>query len=63
MAEASLETSTLPTKQTEIEHSKSNYDIVANNSALDAKLNFFKSKVEHLIQLTAINSPSTHGQV
>ena len=53
------QTSTLPTTEhIGIGRSKCNYNFAANNSALNAKLNSLESKVERLIQSTAV----THYQ-
>ena len=55
------QTFTLPTTEhTRINPCKSNYNFAANNSALNAKLNSLESKVEHLIQSTAV---TCHQQV
>ena len=50
------QTSTLPaTEHIGIDLCKSNYNFAANNSALNAKLNSLESKVERLIQSTALS--------
>ena len=51
----STQTSTLlTTEQNGINPYESNFDNVASNSALNAKLNSLESKVKRLIQSTAI---------